>query len=87
MIYTLNQCSDFLATIDTTKIIKSHGNYFYNIPMSFDIETTSFYEDKNGVVYTNEQYEQLEKPVKATRKDIMYMLQVAVENNVMYGRT
>lgn len=87
MIYTLNQCSEFLATIDTTKIIKSHGSYFYNIPMSFDIETTSFYEDKNGVVYTNEQFEQLEKPIKATKKAIMYIWQFAIENNVIYGRT
>ena len=87
MVYTLNQCSKFLTTIDTTKIIKSHGNYFYNIPMSFDIETTSFYEDKNGVVYTNEQYEQLEKPVKASKKAIMYIWQFAIENNVIYGRT
>lgn len=87
MVYTLNQCSDFLTTIDTTKIIKSHGNYFYNIPMSFDIETTSFYEDENGVVYTNEQYEQLKKPVKASKKAIMYVWQFAIENNVIYGRT
>lgn len=87
MVYTLKQCSEFLATIDTTKIIKSHGNYFYNIPMSFDIETTSFYEGKNGVVYTNEQYEQLEKPIKASKKAIMYIWQFAIENNVIYGRT
>lgn len=87
MVYTLNQCSEFLATIDTTKIIKSHGNYFYNIPMSFDIETSSFYEDKKGVVYTNEQFEQLEKPVKASKKAIMYIWQFAIENNVIYGRT
>ena len=87
MIFTLNQCSEFLATIDTTKIIKSHGSYFYNIPMSFDIETTSFYEDKNGVVYTNEQFEQLKKPVKASKKAIMYIWQFAIENNVIYGRT
>lgn len=87
MIFTLKQCSEFLATINTTKIIKSHGSYFYNIPMSFDIETTSFYEDKNGVVYTNEQYEQLEKPIKATKKAIMYIWQFAIENNVIYGRT
>lgn len=87
MVYTLNQCSEFLATIDTTKIIKSHGSYFYNIPMSFDIETTSFYEDKKGVVYTNEQFEQLEKPVKASKKAIMYIWQFAIENNVIYGRT
>ena len=87
MVYTLNQCSDFLDTIDTTKIIKSHGNYFYNIPMSFDIETTSFYEDKNGVVYTNEQYEQLDNPIKATKKAIMYIWQFAIDNNVIYGRT
>lgn len=87
MVYTLNQCNEFLATIDTAKIIKSHGNYFYNIPMSFDIETTSFYEDKKGVVYTNEQFEQLEKPVKASKKAIMYIWQFAIENNVIYGRT
>ena len=87
MIYTLKQCNDFLATIDTSKIIKSHGKYFYNLPMSFDIETTSFYEDKNGVVYTNDKYEKLEKPVKATKKAIMYIWQFAIENNIIYGRT
>lgn len=87
MIFTLNQCSEFLATIDTTKIIKSHGSYFYNIPMSFDIETTSFYEAKKGIVYTNEQFEQLKNPIKASKKAIMYIWQFAIENNVIYGRT
>ena len=56
MTYELKNISDFLNTIDKKNIIKSKDKIYYNIAMSFDIETSSFYEDKNGIIYTNDEY-------------------------------
>ena len=55
--------------------------------MTFDIETSSFYEDKNGVIYTNDDYRKLKNTVKADKKAIMYIWQFAIEDNVIIGRT
>ena len=54
MIYELKDLTQFLSQINTKDIIKSKDKIFYNLAMSFDIETSSFYEDKNGVIYTND---------------------------------
>lgn len=54
--------------------------------MSFDIETSSFYEDKNGIIYTNEQYKKLNRNT-GRKKAIMYIWQFAICDNVIYGRT
>ena len=87
MTYELKNISDFLNTIDKKNIIKSKDKIYYNIAMSFDIETSSFYEDKNGVIYTNDEYKKLKNQVKAEKKAIMYIWQFAIEDNVIIGRT
>ena len=87
MIYKLSDLTKFLSLINTKDIIKSKDKIYYNLAMSFDIETSSFYEDKNGVVYTNDEYRKLKHTVKADKKAIMYIWQFAIENNVIYGRT
>ena len=87
MIYELKNISDFLNTINKKNIITSKGKIYYNLAMSFDIETTSFYEDKNGVIYTNDEYKKLKNQVKAEKKAIMYIWQFAIEENVIIGRT
>ena len=87
MTYELKNISDFLNTIDKKNIIKSKDKIYYNIAMSFDIETSSFYEDKNGVIYTNDEYKKLKNQVKAEKKAIMYIWQFAIEENVIIGRT
>ena len=87
MIYQLSDLTQFLSTINTKDIIKSKDKIYYNLAMSFDIETSSFYEDKNGVVYTNDDYRKLKHTVKAEKKAIMYIWQFAIEENVIIGRT
>ena len=87
MTYEIKNISDFLNTINKKNIITSKGKIYYNIAMSFDIETTSFYEDKNGIIYTNDEYKKLKNQVKAEKKAIMYIWQFAIEENVIIGRT
>ena len=87
MTYEIKNISDFLNTIDKKNIIKSKDKIYYNIAMSFDIETSSFYEDKNGIIYTNDEYKKLKNQVKAEKKAIMYIWQFAIEENVIIGRT
>ena len=87
MTYELKNISDFLNTINKKNIIKSKDKIYYNIAMSFDIETSSFYEDKNGIIYTNDEYKKLKNQVKAEKKAIMYIWQFAIEDNVIIGRT
>lgn len=88
MIFTLDKMQSFLDCIDKNDIVKSKNKYYYNLACSFDIETTSFYENKNGVVYTNEQYNKIENnKIKAEKKAIMYIWQFAIDDKVIYGRT
>lgn len=87
MIYELKDLTQFLSTINTKDIIKSKDKIYYNLAMSFDIETSSFYEDKNGVIYTNDDYRKLKNQVRADKKAIMYIWQFAIEENVIIGRT
>ena len=87
MIYELKDLTQFLSTINTKDIIESKDKIYYNLAMSFDIETSSFYEDKNGVIYTNDDYRKLKHSVKADKKAIMYIWQFAIEDNVIIGRT
>ena len=87
MTYELKNISDFLNTINKKNIITSKGKIYYNIAMSFDIETSSFYEDKNGIIYTNDEYKKLKNQVKAEKKAIMYIWQFAIEENIIIGRT
>lgn len=87
MIYELKDLTQFLSTINTKDVIKSKDKIYYNLAMSFDIETSSFYEDKNGVIYTNDDYRKLKNTVKADKKSIMYIWQFAIEENVIIGRT
>ena len=87
MIYELKDLTQFLSQINTKDVIKSKDKIYYNLAMSFDIETSSFYEDKNGVIYTNDDYRKLKNTVKAEKKAIMYIWQFAIEENVIIGRT
>ena len=86
MVFSFSQLSGFLNAIDKTKVIKSGNKLYYNLPCSFDIETSSFYETNPGVIYTNDEYKKL-KRTDGNKKAIMYIWQFAIENNVIYGRT
>lgn len=69
----------------------SKGTKLYNIPVSFDIETTSFYRDKDGTVYDYNQMEKLQsdsgKKMKLEKCAIMYVWQFGINGYIIVGRT
>lgn len=80
-----------LSVNDKNLIGNSKGVKFYNIPCSFDIETTSFYRDEEGRTYT---YERSLKKVddqgrraKLEKVAIMYVWQFGINGRVIMGRT
>ena len=82
----MNQIEDFLNSINRTQVIKNKNKYFYNLPCSFDIETSSFYQSKTGIIYTNDEYKKLNLNT-GNKKAIMYIWQFAISDNVIFGRT
>lgn len=71
---------------DNQLIGTNKGERFYNIPVSFDIETSSFYRDTNGETYTYEQVQKLDNP-KLEKVSIMYIWQLGINGCVIIGRT
>ena len=69
----------------------SKGVYYYNVPCSFDIETTSFYRDEAGCQYSYEQLQKLQgqtgKKIKLEKVATMYVWQWGINGNVIVGRT
>ena len=50
------------------------GEKFLNVPVSFDIETTSFYRDEDGKAYSYERYMKLGgKKTKMEKCSLMYV--------------
>lgn len=86
MIFTMERIGDFLKLIDLNNIIMSKKKAFYNIPMSFDIETSSFYKWNNSI-YSNDDYEKIAGKKNGKKEAIMYIWQFAICENVIYGRT
>lgn len=85
-VYEFKDIDNFFNDLKVDMGIKKNGkNFYYNIPMAFDIETTSFYE-LNGVVYTNEEIEKTDKKDSASKRAIMYIWQFAICDDVIYGR-
>jgi hypothetical protein len=71
---------------DCDLIGNNKGERVYNIPLAFDIETSSFYRDLNGKSYTYEQVQQLDNP-KIEKVAIMYIWQLGINGAVILGRT
>lgn len=80
-----------LAVNDKNIIGSCKGDRVYNIPCSFDIETTSFYRDEDGKTYTYSQKTDLMasggKGVKLEKCSIMYIWQFGINGHVIIGRT
>ena len=74
-----------LAVDETYLIGNNKKERFYNIPCSFDIETTSFYRDEEGHSYTYEQTQKLGK-VKMEKCSLMYVWQFGINGYIIVGR-
>lgn len=66
------------------------GVYYYNVPCSFDIETSSFYLDENGKQIgwpEKQRHLQTDPAYNPTKRAIMYVWQFGINGNVIVGRT
>lgn len=64
------------------------GDKFLNVPVSFDIETTSFYRDTDGETYSYERYMKLGgKDTKMEKCSLMYVWQLGINGYCVMGRT
>lgn len=61
------------------------GNKILNVPVSFDIETTSFYRDENGETYSYDRYQKL--GCKMEKCSLMYVWQFGINGTCIMGRT
>lgn len=78
-VFEMNQLSDFLhEAFEVADIIRtSHRALLYNIPASFDIETTSFYAEDNRDP----------KHPEVIKQAIMYVWQFGINGYTILGRT
>ncbi len=76
-----------MAVNDANKVGNRKGEYFYNVPCSFDIETSSFYRDADGNVYSYEQIQQIAEPPEFEKCSTMYIWQFGINGYIIVGRT
>ena len=80
-----------LALNNKNLLGNSKGVYYYNVPVSFDIETTSFYRDEFGTQYDYKQVceiqEHTHKKVKFEKCATMYVWQMGINGHIIIGRT
>ena len=64
------------------------GDKILNVPVAFDIETTSFYRDVNGETYSYDRYSKLGgKSTKMEKCSTMYVWQFGINGYCIMGRT
>lgn len=64
------------------------GDKILNVPIAFDIETTSFYRDVNGETYSYDRYSKLGgKSTKMEKCSTMYVWQFGINGYCIMGRT
>lgn len=80
-----------LALNDKNLLGNNKGEKVYNVPCSFDIETTSFYRDEYKWAYSYEQYKKMndgrKDKIKLEKCAIMYVWQFGINGFVVLGRT
>ena len=74
------------------KTIKDKGNNILDVPMSFDIETSSFFIDnETNKIISLEEYDQKIKSIpkyenNVTKSSLCYIWQFAIDDNIFIGR-
>lgn len=92
-IFTPSEIRDVLslALNDKNLLGNNKGEKVYNVPCSFDIETTSFYRDENKRAFSYEQYKKMndgrKDKIKLEKCAIMYVWQFGINGFVVLGRT
>ncbi|MGN0014172.1 MAG: DNA polymerase, partial [Candidatus Gastranaerophilaceae bacterium] len=79
-----------MSVNNTMTVGNNKGIYYFNVPCSFDIETTSFYVDENGeqIDYiTKMQRKQVDPNYNPEKRAIMYVWQFGINGRVIMGRT
>ena len=79
-----------LAIKESYIIGNNKGIYYYNIPCSFDIETSSFYIDENDhtIDYsTKKERLQIDSKYNPDKRAVMYIWQLGLNGYVIVGRT
>lgn len=79
-----------ISVNNTMTVGNNKGIYYYNIPCSFDIETTSFYVDETGNIidYTEKMKRKKMIPdYNPEKRATMYVWQFGINGNVIIGRT
>lgn len=77
-----------LAVNEKNFIANNKKEKFLNVPISFDIETTSFYRDAYGESYSYDRYIKLGgKDTKLEKCSLMYVWQFGINGFMIMGRT
>ena len=77
-----------LAVNEKNFVGNNKGEKFLNVPVSFDIETTSFYRDADGETYSYDRYIRLGgKDTKMEKCSLMYVWQFGINGFCIIGRT
>lgn len=85
MIYKVDEWKKAVANYRNFKTVKKGKRLYINLPLAFDIETTSFYTVNGTAVSNTEQSEKLYR--NAFKCATMYVWQVAIVDDVIIGRT
>lgn len=80
-----------MAVNEKNIIGNSKGERFFNVPCSFDIETTAFYRDPDGKAYDYEQSQKMTdangRKAKLEKASVMYIWQFGINGFIIVGRT
>lgn len=88
-VYSIEDIEGVLSSLlPLPTIANNKGERFYNIPCSFDIETSSFYRDGDGKTYDYKQSAKIDQSKHKLEKcSCMYVWQFGINGKVFVGRT
>ena len=88
-IYGISDLDEVLSSmLPLPTVANNKGERVYNIPCSFDIETSSFYRAEKGTTYNYEQVKRInQKQRKLEKCSCMYVWQFGINGKVFMGRT